>query len=352
MSEFNNESEANDELERWNGIYTAFEEMYRALYVSSNDGKKRKAHIDNATFEPLPADATEDMTAGSANATVIHEPQTKWSLLLFLDAMVQIATNVEFTAKYQACVDRRHFNQHTVLRSCVVAALNEEWHRNMSILAEAAMGAEELSSAVKEAAGPLPPTIEGAKEAVEGGGGADMPQTEGSAATATVTATEPAAAAVNATETATATVTTASSVGVPATATATVLAPDNIISSSSSSTSSSSSSSSTSNSSSSAGHLAPLPVDHSYVPTAPALPQALTEALDRASGPNLALAPATATGTREGLPASAVGPPVNTHAVKISVPMTAWRSFHALEAQLGQLCGSSHSSGRHKVGGG
>ena len=90
--------------EIWKDIYVQFEDEFGRLFLK-DDNKKKKAHVDNGDEE-------------TSNA-LIHEPQLKWSLVLFLDGMVQIATNNSFTSKQQSCVDRRQFNHHTYLKKCI-----------------------------------------------------------------------------------------------------------------------------------------------------------------------------------------------------------------------------------------
>ena len=91
--------------ELWLGIYDKFELQYRHVYLKEEGGVKTKAHIDHCV----------DLTGNS----IIHEPQMKWCLILFIDAMVHIATNSVFNAKALSCVGRRQFNQHKALRQSI-----------------------------------------------------------------------------------------------------------------------------------------------------------------------------------------------------------------------------------------
>ena len=88
----------------WTVVYDSFELQYRKIYLS-DDAIKKKAHVDNC-YE-------------LGGSPLIHEPQMKWCAVLFLDALVHNATDTEFTAKTQSCVDRRQFNQHKVMLRCI-----------------------------------------------------------------------------------------------------------------------------------------------------------------------------------------------------------------------------------------
>ena len=101
----------NEDIEIWKQIYTQFEDEFGRQFLK-DDNKKKKAHIDNS------GEQTSNI--------LIHEPQIKWSLVLFFDAMVQIATNISFTSKQQSCVDRRQFNHHNYLKKCIDDALGHD----------------------------------------------------------------------------------------------------------------------------------------------------------------------------------------------------------------------------------
>ena len=105
------------DIDIWRQIYQQFEDAFGRLFLK-DDNKKKKAHVDNGDEE-------------TSNA-LIHEPQLKWSLILFFDAMVQIATNNSFTSKQQSCVDRRQFNHHTYLKKCIDVALGNTASDSMS----------------------------------------------------------------------------------------------------------------------------------------------------------------------------------------------------------------------------
>jgi hypothetical protein len=101
---------ASDEAKAlWVGVYDKFEVQYRQVYLKE-EGVKTKAHIDHCV----------DLTGNS----IIHEPQMKWCLILFIDAMVHIATNSAFSAKALSCVERRQFNQHKTLRDSITEMLD------------------------------------------------------------------------------------------------------------------------------------------------------------------------------------------------------------------------------------
>ena len=90
--------------ELWRGVYDNFELKYRHVYLNEG-GVKCKAHIDHCV-----------VLTGSS---MIHEPQMKWCLILFIDAMLHIATNSVFGSKALSCVERRQFNQHKALRQSI-----------------------------------------------------------------------------------------------------------------------------------------------------------------------------------------------------------------------------------------
>ena len=89
----------------WQIIYDRFEDSYRNVYLKEEGGVKTKAHIDHFV--------------DSDGSPMIHQPQMKWCLILFMDAIVHVATNSEFNAKSLSCVERRQFNQHKTLRQCI-----------------------------------------------------------------------------------------------------------------------------------------------------------------------------------------------------------------------------------------
>ena len=92
----------------WTKVYDLFETNYRsAMCTSETTTTKRKIHIDNCEFD----------------VSHVHEPQMKWCPILFLDAVVHIARNVIVSSRQQACIDRRQFNQHRILRQSIEDAM-------------------------------------------------------------------------------------------------------------------------------------------------------------------------------------------------------------------------------------
>ena len=97
-----------DEQIYWTKVYDLFEANYRSTMCTSDvSTSKRKIHIDNCEFD----------------VSHVHEPQMKWCVILFLDAVVHIAMNNTVTSRQQACIDRRQFNQHRVLQQSMDDAM-------------------------------------------------------------------------------------------------------------------------------------------------------------------------------------------------------------------------------------